>query len=172
MPAHQCYRYRLAAVPTDSAQTRRPQGENGVVEANTPAQEVFYGLNYRAGGHAVQARCRPGIPTRGNCRLMPLDRACLADAATRPHGDAPGVFAAGTARQHGMQPCASTFGDGSNRRGVRASAKPPAPGVLPTTPGRGVFTAEGQHRYVLLPSNLESPRARVSLPFPPEDSIP
>ena len=24
---------------------------------------------------------------------------------------------------------------------------------------------------VLLPSNLESPRARVSLPFPPEDSI-
>jgi len=25
---------------------------------------------------------------------------------------------------------------------------------------------------VLLPSNLESPRARVSLPFPPEDSIP
>jgi len=25
---------------------------------------------------------------------------------------------------------------------------------------------------VLLPSNLESPRTRVSLPFPPEDSIP
>jgi hypothetical protein len=24
----------------------------------------------------------------------------------------------------------------------------------------------------LLPLNLESPRARVSLPFPPEDSIP
>ena len=80
MPAHQCERCRLATVPADSAQTRRPQGENGVVQANNPAQEVFYTEWMQA---LSGQRLKPSLRAIRGWHLFPLGEAASA-SRTRP----------------------------------------------------------------------------------------